>query len=71
MHFLSLYQDQYTTSPHRLLGKEKSYFEVFFGRRCNFDLLLLREDRRESEEIGKRLICLEENRRIRNKKCKL
>ena len=30
MDFLWLYQDQYTTSPHRLLGKERSYFEVFF-----------------------------------------
>ena len=50
------------TSPHRLLEKERSPFEVFFGKRCDFDLLLLREDCRESEEIGKRLISLEENR---------
>ena len=64
MDFLSLYQDQYNTSPHRLLGKERSPFEVFFGKRCDFDLLLLREDCRESEEIGKRLISLEENRKI-------
>ena len=58
--FLSLYQDQYNTSPHRLLGKERSTFEVFFGTRCDFHLLLLREDCRESEEIGKQLISLEE-----------
>ena len=64
MDFLPLYQDQYNTSPHRLLGKERSPFEVFFGKRCDFDLLLLREDCRESEEIGKRLICLEENRKV-------
>ena len=64
MDFLPLYQDQYNTSPHRLLGKERSPFEVFFGKRCDFDLLLLREDCRESEEIGKRLISLEENRKI-------
>ena len=64
MDFLSLYQDQYNTSPHRLLGKERSPFEVFFGKRCDFDLLLLREDCRESEDIGKRLISLEENRKI-------
>ena len=64
MDFLSLYQDQYNTSPHRLLGKERSPFEVFFGKRCNFDLLLLKEDCWESEEICKRLISLEENRKI-------
>ena len=63
MGFLSLCQDQYNTSPYGLLGKERSPFEAFFGKRCNFDLLLLREDCRESEEIGKRLISLEKNRR--------
>ena len=62
MDLLSLYQEQRNTSPHRLLEKERSPFEVFFGKRCDFDLLLLREDCRESEEIGKRLISLEENR---------
>ena len=64
MDLLSLYQEQHNTSPHRLLEKERSPFEVFFGKRCDFDLLLLREDCRESEEIGKRLISLEENRKI-------
>ena len=64
MGFLSLYQDQYNTSPYRLLGKEGSPFEVFFGKRCDFDLLLLREDYRESEETGKRLVSFEENRKI-------
>ena len=64
MDFLPLYQDQYNTSPHRLLGKERSLFEVFFGKRCDFDLLLLRKDCWESEEIGQRLISLEENRKI-------
>ena len=64
MDFLSLYQDQYNTSPHPLLGKERSPFEVLFGRRCNFDLLILREDCRESEEISKRLISLVENHKI-------
>ena len=62
--FLSLYQDQYNSSPHLLLRKERSPFGVLFGRRGNFDLLILREDYRESEEIGKRLISLEENRKI-------
>ena len=62
MDFLSLYQDQYNTSSHRLLGNERSPFEVFFGKRC--DLLLLRKDCRESEEIGKPLISLQENRKI-------
>ena len=64
MGFLSLYQDQYNTSPYHLLGEEGSYFEVFFGKRCDFDLLLLREDCRESEETGKRLVSFEENRKI-------
>ena len=64
MDFLSLYQDKYNTSPHRLLGKERSLFDVFFETRCDSDLLLLREDCRESKEIGKRLISLEENRKI-------
>ena len=61
---MSLYQDKYNTSPHRLLGKERSPFDVFFETRCDSDLLLLREDCRESKEIGKRLISLEENRKI-------
>ena len=64
MEFLSLYQDQYSSLSHHLLGKERSHFEVFLGKRCNFDLLLLREDCRESEVIGKRLISLVENRKI-------
>ena len=64
MDSLLLYQDQYNTYPHRLLGKERSPFETFIGRRCYFDFLLLREDCREIEEIGKRLISLEENREI-------
>ena len=64
MGFLSLYQDQYNTSPYHLLGEEESYFEVFFGKRCDFDLLLLREDCRESEETVKRLVSFEENRKI-------
>ena len=64
MDFLSLYQDQYNTSPHCSLGKERSPFEVFFGRKCNFDLLLLTEECRQSEEIGKRLISLKKNRKI-------
>ena len=32
------------TSPHRLLEKERSPFEVFFGKRCDFNLLFLKED---------------------------
>ena len=64
MHFLSLYQEQYNTSSHRSLGKERSPFEAFFERKCNFDLSLLREECRESEEIGKRLISLMKNRKI-------
>ena len=62
--FLSLYQDICNTLPHRSLGKERSPFEVLFGRRCNFDLLLLREDCKGGEKIGKQLISLEENRKI-------
>ena len=62
--FLSLYQDQYNTSPHRSLGKERSPFEVFFGRKCNFDFSLLREECMQSEEIGKRLISLKKNCKI-------
>ena len=64
MDFLSLYQEQYNTSPHRSLGQERSPFEVFFGRKCNFDLSLLRAGCRESEEIGKRLISLKKNHKI-------
>ena len=71
MDFLLLYQDQYNASPHRLLGKESSPFDVFFGRSCNFDLLLLREDYRESQGIGKRLISSEENAKYEIKMCKL
>ena len=58
MDFLSLYQDQYSTSPHCSNGKERSPFEVFFGKKCNCNLSLLREKSMESEEIGKRFISL-------------
>ena len=58
------FQDQYNNSSHRSLGKERSPSEVFFGRKCTFDLSLLREECRESEEIGKRLISLKKNRKI-------
>ena len=64
MDFLSLYQEQYNTSPHRSLGQGRSPFEVFLGRKCNFDLSLLREECRENEEIGKQLISLKKNRKI-------
>ena len=63
MDFLSLYQGRYNTSPHRSLGKERSPFEVFFGRKCNFDLSLLKEECRQ-EEIDKRLISLKKNCKI-------
>ena len=65
--FLSLNQDIYNTLPSWLLGKERSPFEVFFGRRWNFDLLLLKEDCKGGEKIGKQLISLETNRKIWNK----
>ena len=42
---------QYLTSS--FTRKKRSPFEVFIGRNCNFDLSLLREECRQSEEIGK------------------
>jgi len=38
---LNEYQEQYNTAPHRSLGQNRSSFEVFFGRKPNFDLALL------------------------------
>ena len=38
---------------NRSLGKERAPFEVFFGRKCNFDLLLLSHEIWENERDGK------------------
>ena len=48
----SVYQDQHNSSQHRSLGKERAPFEVFFGKKCNFDLSLLSHEIWENERDG-------------------
>ena len=43
------------TSLHQSLGKGRTPFEVFFGRKCNFDLSLLSHEIWENERDGKEI----------------
>ena len=41
---LETYQNQYNTGVHRSLGTNVSPFEIFFGRKINFNLEILESD---------------------------